>query len=506
MDSRTNRLTAGSAESPGTALHQPRVFWIVLGAVTAVFGAVRFGCLFNDLWLDEIWSLRLLEQIRSPMGILTQLLHDNNHPLNSLFLYWLMPAKADWTYRLLSWFTGTATVWLAGLIARRQFQLLHPGDAAGAPAAGLITATVFGSSYLLIHYSSEARGYAPAVGFGFLAIYSLWRGAGRPAGAWAVVYGLACVLGLVAHLVVFQVMLAGLAWSAVTALRDWPRWRDRLVYLAGWHLGPWTFLGAYYFAFVRKVEIGGGPRNPLIGVLGDLAAFSLGFPGSAGVLLALPVFLAVIVAVLLHLWRRDRALACFYATAIFIAPMLGMLSSRFGLLFPRYFIMSAACALLLAGDALTRLWHSRSAMRGTGAVVLAGMLLGNGAHTVRLMRDGRGQYQPALRYIADHTPSAAITLTSDSDLRNFGVMEYHARVMNLGRELQYFPGNELPPGGTQWVLYHRLDGGAEPPGELYRTDGLHYQLDRVYRHAALSGWDWYVYHNVNPAVLAPLPR
>jgi hypothetical protein len=73
--------------------------------------------------------------------------------------YLLAPAKADWTYRLLSWFTGTATVGLAGLIARRQFQLLHPGEAPGrAWAAGLITATLVGGSYFLIHYFAEARG------------------------------------------------------------------------------------------------------------------------------------------------------------------------------------------------------------------------------------------------------------------------------------------------------------------------------------------------------------
>lgn len=224
--------------TPAVPPLQSRFYW-ALGAVVAVFGAVRFACLFNDLWLDEIWSLGLVGQIHSPAEILTRLWHDNNHPLNSLWLYLLGPAKPDWTYRLLSWFTGTATVGLAGLIGRRQFQLLHPGEAgAKAQRAGLITAMLVGGCYLLIHYSSEARGYAPAVGFGFLAIHALWRAPARPTSAWAGVYGLSCVLGLLSHLVAFQVMLAGLVWSLTQALRSWDRWRDRIVHLACWHLVP----------------------------------------------------------------------------------------------------------------------------------------------------------------------------------------------------------------------------------------------------------------------------
>src|SRR5438128_1765967 len=86
--------------------------WVMLGAILVAAAAVRFACLFGDLWLDEIWSLRLLETVRSPVEILTRLLHDNNHPLNSLFLYLLMPAKAEWTYRLFSWATGSAAVWI----------------------------------------------------------------------------------------------------------------------------------------------------------------------------------------------------------------------------------------------------------------------------------------------------------------------------------------------------------------------------------------------------------
>jgi hypothetical protein len=423
-------------------------------------------------------------------------------------LYLLGPGRADWTYRLLSWFTGTATVGLAGMISRRQFQQLHP-DEAGAPArcAGIVTAILVGGSYFLIHYSSEARGYAPAVGFSFLAIYALGHSAGRTTRAWAAVYGLSCGLGLLAHLVTFQVMLAGLVWSVTRAWRNWSRWRDRIVHVACWHLGPWIFLGIFYLGFVRKIEIGGGPKLALGDVLATLAAFSLGFPSGMGAWLALPVFLGVTVLALVLAWRRDRATAAFYAVGIFVAPALGLCSSRFVLLYPRYFIVSAALGLLLAGPLLARLWNSGGLARWAGVVLVGGLLAGSNVRMGRLLRDGRGQYQAALRYIAERTPAGTITVSSDSDFRNFGVMDYYAQAVGRDHTLRYYAGNQLPPEGPQWIFVHRLDNSTPPPGAaLDIGDRWHYRLERVFPHAPLSGWEWYVYRNLDPSVLPAMPR
>ena len=493
----------------------PRGFYWTLGGLTAVFGAVRFACLFNDLWLDEIWSLRLVQQLHSPAEILTKLWHDNNHPLNSLWLYVLGPDHTSPAYRLLSWFTGTATVGLAGLIARRQYQQLQPSEVpARASAAGLIAAVLVGGCYFLIHYSSEARGYAPAVGFSFLAVYALGHATGQPANRWAIIYGLACGLGLLSHLVAFQVMLAGLVWSGMVLFKNWTNWRDRLVHLVCWHLGPWLFLGFYYLGFVRKIEIGGGPKLALDDVLGTLAAFSLGFPSGMGVRIALPVFLGVALLGLVLVWCRDRATAGFFAAGIFVAPALGLSSSRFVLLYPRYFIVSAALALVLAGYGLARVWFSEIGPIGRmgrigpmiSGFLLAAFVTGNAVHIARLLRDGRGQYQAALRYIAERTPAGAITVSSDSDFRNFMVMDYYKSAVGSGHQLQYFPTNQPPPEGLQWIFLHRLDETTPvPPDALHDAEGRNYQLVRVFPHAPLSGWEWYVYRNLDPAVLPATP-
>ena len=44
----------------------------------------------GELWLDEVWSLLKIADLTSPLEILTKVKHDNNHLLNSLWM-WVWP-------------------------------------------------------------------------------------------------------------------------------------------------------------------------------------------------------------------------------------------------------------------------------------------------------------------------------------------------------------------------------------------------------------------------------
>jgi hypothetical protein len=483
--------------SPPAAEHAEHWGWRVgwgLALVVIVFAAVRWVGMSCDLWLDEIWSLGLVREIKSPWEILAKVHHDNNHPLNSLWLSLLPAVGPAWTYRLLAWFTGSATVLLAGLIARRQYRSLHPESGAGAAdAAGLFTAVLIGSAHLFVHYSSEARGYAPAVAGGLLAWYALSHVSARNAGRWAVVYAAACMLGMLSHLVMMPVMAAALVWSALAIGRDRSRWSEGLKCLAVWHAVPWLFFGFYYWGFVRRLSIGGGPENPLTGVLGDVAAFTFGFPAESGRMLALPVMLGVAAVALALIWRRDRALVVFYGFAAFVLPAVGPAFGRFTLLFPRYFIVSAVLVLLLAGHVLARLWARGGVWRWVTLALVGLFLAGNMQHTYRLGRDGRGQYQAALRLMTEQTPAPVGSVCSDSDFRNGPLIGYHAAAIGLGRKIRYHPADRVPRAGTQWLIIHRLDGGEVPPESVGDQRGNRYELVKVFPHAPLSGWDWYLY-------------
>jgi len=485
----------------------------VLGIVVAASAALRLACLRNDLWFDEIWSLKLVAIVHSPIEILTRLHSGNNHPLNSLWMYALGPSAPEWAYRLLSWTTGAATVGLAGAIARRQFVRMHPKDTGdGADAAGLITALLFGGSYMLVLYSSEARGYAPAVFFSLLAFYALLRGQVPkidPArnrinfrDLTPFVYGLACILGLLAHAVSAQIVIAGFGFSAIVALRAAGPWRTRASGLLLWHAVPCIFLGLYFICFFRRLDPGGATfagvnHVPLAGVFGDLAAFSLGFPASLGLAVAMPVLLAVTAAGLVLVFFRSLPLATFYALAVFVTPLPGILSANESVLFPRFFILSVACALLLSGYFLARAWMFRAWARPLCASAVGLFLIGGGFQAWSLLLHGRGEYLRALRYVVAQTPTPDVTVSTDfSEFRNFLLIDrYGKAAAGPGRSIRYLPSRRWRAPGPEWIFVERLDNEPDAPGHLYDSHGTYYQLERVFPHAPLSGWTWFVYRN-----------
>ena len=66
--------------------------WIYVGScllIVAVAALLRARSAMNDLWMDEIWSVELVRELHSPLEIFTKIHHDNNHYLNSLFIYFV---------------------------------------------------------------------------------------------------------------------------------------------------------------------------------------------------------------------------------------------------------------------------------------------------------------------------------------------------------------------------------------------------------------------------------
>ena len=470
---------------------------MLLGLIVGGFAAVRLACLSNDLWLDEIWSINSVTALHSPGEIFTRYLHDNNHPLNSLWIYLWRPARMDWVYRLLSWLTGSATIGVAGLIAACQFRQLNPAATLGQiRAASLITATLVGASYLLTLYSSEARGYAPALGFGLLAFYVLLRAAGKTWSTWAILYWCLCGLGLMSHAVAGQVILGGMAWSIAALWRESSRGSERLATLAWWHAVPLASGALYYAWFLQRIAIGGGPRLSLLQVLGELGVYTFGFPSNWGGVVGLLVLAGATLVALYQLGRRDAAIAAFYSAAVIVVPAAGLSASRFShLAYPRYFIVSATGALLLSGYLLASFWGRSWRLRILCLAIILLFTGGNAIHTIQLIRYGRGQYRQAIRYIADHTTTQGITLCSDQDFRNSMLINYYAPREFPERPVRYLARNQQSKERPQWLLVHRFELMAAFDRQLFDDRGNDYILEAVFRHAPLSGWDWAVYRN-----------
>src|SRR5207253_29604 len=129
---------------------KPTLYAALCGGVFLVAAAIRIRAAFNDLWLDEIWSVELVRELHSALGVFTQTHQANNHYLNSLFIYFV-GQRGNWPgYRIPAECFGIGTVALAWFIGARRDRW-----------TGFFSMLLASFSYVLVLYSSEARGYGP---------------------------------------------------------------------------------------------------------------------------------------------------------------------------------------------------------------------------------------------------------------------------------------------------------------------------------------------------------
>jgi uncharacterized membrane protein len=256
----------------------------VLAALVALGCGLRLAATGGDLWLDEVWSLWMISnEVRTPLDLVRgEMRHDNNHLLNSAWLYLLGPDQRPATYRMPAVIAGTAAVALAWMLGRRR-------GLASAMACGLAVAV----DSMLVDTGSEARGYgllslcvlasqtallagfAPALGEPTVGRAECPR-PGPPGGwpgLWTLVFNLASVFGFLAHLTFVFCYGASLIWSAwlVATVRGSPL-HHRIAAFALWHALPATTLVAVYGGFVRGMTFGLGPKNTLVAALVETAS------------------------------------------------------------------------------------------------------------------------------------------------------------------------------------------------------------------------------------------
>jgi hypothetical protein len=167
---------------------------LLLASLVVLAAIVRMIATRNDLWLDEIISLRIANAVKTPWQIFSVVHSDNNHYLNTLFLYYVKTQNYAPVYRYLSVLWGVLLVpagyWL--LVQRSRVE-------------ALILAGILASSYPLIHFSSEARGYSGALLGSMLACAALAQWMAREDGKGrsfflGLAYGMAMVLAILSHL------------------------------------------------------------------------------------------------------------------------------------------------------------------------------------------------------------------------------------------------------------------------------------------------------------------
>jgi uncharacterized membrane protein len=456
-------------------------------AIIAIFLAgalLRILAARGDLWLDEIWSINLAKKASSLLGVFTEIHQDNNNYLNTIYIYFLGQKSWLYAYRIPSVVFGTLTVALAFWIGRKRSLL-----------EGLTAMVLMAASYMMIHYSSEARGYASMLFFtlfAFLSLETFFESRHR----WlAFLFSVCAALGFLSHPSFFVAFVALAAWSFWRLLPWGPRWLASLTDLAICHALPLGVFCLVYFVDLTHSQIGGGEVRMWSDVYLHTAAlvFGVNAANEAGRFSGWCAILMTCVALFL-MWREKSTRWIPFGAGCFLVPAFIQVMSPFQTVYERHFLIGVAFSMLCLAHLLSGLWRIAPWGRAAYGMLLAGFLALNGWQIAKLLQLGRGDYRGTLSYIVEKTQGAKVTIASDQDFRNGTIVQFYAPY--LKRELSYYDQGEWRRQGAEWFLRQQQGDRIAPSHFLLDPFGHKYELVREAPYAGLSGWTWFVYHRI----------
>lgn len=463
----------------GGALHTRRIpapLWSAIAAISLLGLGLRVLAARGDLWLDEAWSATFAEEVVTPLGVIWQINHDNNHILNTLWLQWLGPEASPILQRALAIVTGSVAIPLAAVFCWRR-----------SATAGLIAALFFAVSPILVTYGSEARGYAPmlAAALASLVIIDAWLE--RNAAPSRISLSILALLGALAQVLMIAPLLALTAWAGITL---WRRngFRHALfsviqslgpallcaalvisvMALAAYHAPNGFTIGAYT-PFSRSAWLGG---------IGEATRWTLAFPRSAPFAAAIGL---ITTSGLLWLRRHDPR-APFYGLLILALP-LGYFALRVGnVAIARYYLPAAVCLLLIAADALG---STRGRLRWIAILVVLMFTIGAISLDARQIRDRRADPGAAIAAMRQVAPGGATMILPDK--RMMPVFKLAARSAQYPLSVV---GTRCTP--APFLL---LDEGQ--PASLRLCCGAYRLIAERNKHG-LSGTSWRLYRRMTP--------
>jgi hypothetical protein len=354
---------------------------------------------------------------------------------------------------------------------------------------------VLGASFPLVHYGSEARGYAMAVAFGLAAMLVAVRDGVTPRSRAAPVAWALLVLAFLGHPLALHVLVALVVWGAVRIVA-----RDGLARglatIAWWFAVPLAAFALFYLTFLRGITVGGGNRLGIWPPLLRAVAMTTGLPFGAPALVLVAVALVAVGVGLAWLASRGSDEWILYGTGIVASPVLLAVVQPTNLYAERYFLVSATLLLLLTSRVLAWAPTQGGAAAGAAAAVLALHLAADLQRVGHLVSVGRGRYRDTLSHAVRRTSGDTVTIGSDHDFRNRLLVEYHGPRVAAGKTVRYVRMNETAATPPEWYLAHRMLGEKPPLPSLDRG-GVRYALQREYDSAPLSGWRWFLYQRVS---------
>ena len=446
----------------------------------------------GDLWLDEIWSILFVETAKTPWEILSVYKNDSNHILNTIFLYLIGKQQNLLFYRMFAILSGIGSLVLLIKIASRWGHL-----------ESMFVLLLAGTSYPLILYFSEARGYAPAILFSLLSLYLLHESHIRPGPVKLVLFWIVSILGFLAHLTFIIVFL-----SLVVYIIHYEFSVDRTFIIKSWQVVkylsvPAVFIISFYFSYIRDIAIGGGPHVDKYAELVRGITCLLGLPESlwfAGLLI-----IALLLSFVAYMAYADKKpIWSFYLSVLIIVPAVVITVTNPAYFHFRYIIVCFPYYYLIVSFILAKTWRANKKITYVAVLIIGLYIAGQSLRLWPLFQYGRGSYQAIISEMANASAANVIIVGSDNDFRNRAVLFFYARFLRGGKTIQYVDQASWSIQPPEWLILHSLDEFTEPEPLIKILTDRTYRLIKTEKFSGNSGFSWFLYHESNQSNMVSL--
>ena len=499
---------------------------LALLVILVIGTALRAIAAHSTPWLDEIWSWRFARDND------VFLEHDNNHILNTLWLWFLGDTTSAPVWRLPAVMFGGASIAMVFTLVRRL----------GRPHA-LFAAALVACSYPFVVYQSEARGYSLMILCVLLALevqmrlidarnakpnvtdrirdHEIFRAfcknvrnrVDRLRGAMA----FACAVGVLSHASFAGFYAILIAFAVIRAFVTRGNVRGAIAD----HALSTSILITWYAGFYRLIEIGGGPAsNPWATLAESIGVSTLGLQAPVSLIAGLALAAAIVGLAIFAIrgeqeekWhgrlahaqppQRENASSAVSDSVLRMGETPMPLSSNRSnlvsalgavaliypiaiaatgdtLIFVRYFLPGMLALTLLAGALLGELWQ-RGRFRFAAAATLALAMVAQIRPMVPLLEDGRDGHADAIALMAK-TPG--VTLASENDFQLRMILDYYTAAGVISGEKIVKPGDQ-----PEWLVVMRPANRHD-----LMVAGTAYSLESVYPANSWSGIPWQLYH------------
>jgi hypothetical protein len=472
---------------PAAGAVRARAIGLGLAALVLVGLGVRIVCASGPLWLDEIWSIENLAPLTHFWQVFWGISHDNNHFLNSLWLYCATALSADpLVLRAPSFAMGALTAAMMGRLG-----------ASHSPSAAFAAAAMTALSYFFVNYSVEARGYAGSALALVVAFDALERSIARPESRARFVLGAALGIGALWHLAILPAIGLFALIGLCEERRQRGRWEPALAATLRTFVPTLlAIVPAIGFVVAGALNVGrftiGGVRafdaSQALAAIADTARDTLGLPpgGPAWVVVAF-CGAAILLALRFRLILDGRRLA--YAIVLIVLPAAIFALRPPNAHIPRYYLVCALFLILLAADVFGALWRAGGWRRWAGLAGLAATLVGDAALLIRFQSSKQQAWPQALNDIAN---SGQTRLASSFDDRIGKFVSYYNQFhapLNLVARADWCAQKPA------WLIAETASASEMPPLLDLQANGCRvtFEFVRRYESWGLSSVGWALY-------------